>query len=89
LGLRISGRKRYPIGRFAIETDLKSILSRPGKGNVEDEHCPGLDIDDTRRGFTELHRALTAQQLTTGLVHETNPYGVDPDFGAPSADSEY
>ena len=78
--LRISSRERYPVGALSVEADLEGVLPRPGQGHVEHQHRPGFYIDDPGGRLTELDRALTAEKLRTGVIHEADANGVSADF---------
>lgn len=88
LGLRVPGRQRHPTGVLAIETDLESVLPGTGQRHIEDENRAGLDIHHPSRRLPELNRPLTAEELSSTFVHETDPYGMDPDFRTPPSDSK-
>jgi hypothetical protein len=87
--LRISGGQCHPAGRLAVEADLEGVLPRPRQGHIEDEHSAGLHIDHAGGRLTELHRALTTQQLSSRVVDEANPYGMNADLGAPAPNPEH
>jgi hypothetical protein len=87
--LRIPRRERNPAGKLTIEADLKGIGSGPGQGNIEDENRSSFNVHYAGRGLSELNGALAAHELGSGLVHEPNADGVDPDLGAPPAHPEH
>jgi hypothetical protein len=78
-----------PAGKLAIEADFEGIRSGPGQGDIEDENRPSFDVHYAGRGLAELNGALSAHELGSGLVHEPNADGVDPDLGAPPAHPEH
>ena len=80
--LRIARGERHPIGQLAIEADLEGVLAGTGKGNVEHQHRSGLDVHHARRRLAELHRALAAEQLGAGVVHEADADRVHADLRA-------
>jgi hypothetical protein len=77
------------VGRLAVEADLERVLSGTRQGHVEDEHGAGLHVHHSGRRLAELYRALTPEQLGSGLVHEANPYSMNADLGAPSPDPKH
>jgi hypothetical protein len=77
------------VGRLAVEADLERVLSGARQGHVEDEHGAGLHVDHSGRRLAELHRALTAEQFGSRVVHEANPDGMHANFGAPSPNPEH
>src|SRR5688572_10490660 len=81
--------ERHPAGELAIEGDLEGVLPGTGEGDVEHQHRPGLHVGHAGRRLTELHRALSAEQLCAGLVHEANPDGVHSDLRAAPPDPEH
>jgi hypothetical protein len=87
--LRVPRRERDSVRRLAVEADFEGVLSWMRQGNVKDEHGAGLHVDHSRRRLPELHGALAAQQLGSGLVHEPNPYGMHTDLGAPPPNPEH
>ena len=89
LWLGIPGRECYSVGRLAVQADLESILPRSRQGNVEHEHRARFDIDHTGWGLTELHCTLSPEELSTRVVHETDPDGMNAYFGASSPHSEH
>jgi hypothetical protein len=80
--LWISRGQCDPGSRLAVEADLERVLSGARQGHVEDEHRAGLHVDHSGRRLAELHRALTAEQLGSGLIYEANPYSMNADLGA-------
>ena len=77
------------MGGLAVEADLERVLSWARQGHVEDEHGAGLHVDHSSRRLAELHRALTAEQLGSRLVDETNPDGMNTDLGASPPNPEH
>jgi hypothetical protein len=67
---------------LAIEADLEGVLSRAREGNIEDQHRSRLDVDHPSRWLTELHGALSSEELVPVFVHETDANGVNADFGS-------
>lgn len=61
----------------------------PRERHVEHKHGTGFHIRDPGRGFSELNRALTAEQLGARLIHEADPDPVDPDFRPPSPHAQH
>jgi hypothetical protein len=78
--LRVSSRECHPAGALSIEADLEGVLARPGKGDVEHQHCAGFDIYNPCRWLAKLHRALATEKLSAGVVHKLDAYGVCADF---------
>ena len=78
-----------PGGRLAVEADLERVLSGTRQGHVEHEHRAGLHVHHSGRRLAELHRAFTAEQLGSGLIHEANPDGMNADLGAAPPNPEH
>jgi hypothetical protein len=86
--LRIRRRQRHPALDLAVEGDLEGILSWAGKGNIEHQDRPGLDIDYAGGRLAELDRAFTTQQLGAVLVYKADPDRMNPDLGSPPPHSQ-
>jgi hypothetical protein len=89
LRLRISGRKRHPVGELAVEADLEGVLPGTGKRHVEHQHGPSFHIDHAGGWLPELHSTLASQELAPALIHEADPDGVNADLGAPPPNPEH
>jgi hypothetical protein len=86
--LRKRRRQRHSASYLTVEGDLEGVGAGAGKRNVEDEHGAGFHVHYTGGRLAELHRALAAEELGAGLVHEPDPDRVDPDLGAPPPNPE-